>query len=140
MGYLLIMNYGVLGLLVTMLITGVSSVTGLPGLFLSLNWIKRNYNVTVDWVSSAKIIFSSAAAAAPTYLLVTHLSFADWIRLGIGVVFFVLVFLIVAVLTRTITRNDLNNLREMLSTIGPIGVLVNYVFKIIEKFMSLLKM
>lgn len=140
LGYWLIMNYGVLGLLVTVLVTGIPPITGLPGIFLSLNWIKRNYNVTVDWASSAKIIFSSAAAAAPTYLLVTHLSFADWIRLGIGVVFFVLVFLIVAVLTRTITRNDLNNLREMLSTIGPIGVLVNYVFKVIEKFMSLLKM
>ncbi len=133
MGFILIMNFGVLGLISTTL------VAGLPSLFISLRWIKKRYGLTVDWRSSAKIIFSSATAAALTYVLVTQLSFASWLRLGIGVVVFVLSFILVTLLTRTINREDVSNLRDMLSSIGPLRGLLNRLLDVLEKLMSLLK-
>ena len=133
MGFILIMQFGVLGLISTVL------VTGLPSLFISLRWIKKRYGVTVEWRSSAKILFSSALAAALTYVLVNQLSFASWMRLGIGVVVFVLSFILVTLLTRTIDREDIRNLREMFSSIGPISGLLNRLLNILEKLMNILK-
>ena len=47
MGALLILQFGVLGLIATAL------TAGLPSLFIALFWIKRHYGLTVDWGSSA---------------------------------------------------------------------------------------
>ena len=48
MGYILIMQFGVFGLIVTTL------VAGLPSICLSLLWTKKHYGVSVDWRSSYK--------------------------------------------------------------------------------------
>ncbi len=64
LGYILIMQFGVLGLIITTLITGILST------IIPLYWIKKHYNLTVDWRSSAKILLSSSVAAALTYGLV----------------------------------------------------------------------
>ena len=129
MGYLLIMNFGVLGLLVT------SLTAGLPGLIIALSFIKKNYGVTIEWRSSAKILASSAIAAALTFLLVFELGFSSWIRLVIGAVFFIVVFVIAALLTKTIDRTDIANIREMTSSLGPVGRLVNIFLRLLEKLM-----
>ena len=133
LGSIMIMSFGVLGLI------SATLVAGLPSLFISLRWIKKHYGVTVDWSSSTKIILSSATTAALTYLLINQLSYTSWIRLILGAVFFVLTFLIIAVMTRTINKTDINYLREMLSTIGPLRGLINRMLNIIEKLMTLLK-
>ena len=132
LGFILIMNFGVLGLLSTML------VAGLPSLFISLRWIKKNYGLTIDWSFSVKIILSSGTTAILTYVLINQLYFDSWIELSIGAVFFVLTFLIVAILTRTFNKTDISNLREMFSTIGPLRGLLNRLLSIIEKLVTLL--
>ena len=133
MGYLLIMNFGVIGLLVT------SLTCVIPSLIISLLFIKKNYGVTVDWVSSAKIILSSAIAATLTYTLIAQLSFASWIRLLIGVVVFLMVFIVAVLLTRTVDKSDIANFRDMTSNLGPVGKLVNILLTIMEKLMTALK-
>ncbi len=53
---ILINQFGVIGLIVT------SLTVSLPSLFISLRFIKTRFGVSIDWISSAKILFSSAIA------------------------------------------------------------------------------
>lgn len=133
MGFVLIMNFGVLGLISTAL------TVGLPSLFLSLNWVKKRYDVSVDWLSSAKILLSSTIAATVTYLLITQLSFSSWIRLIIGVVIFLLTFVVAALLTRTITPLDVSNLRGMTGGFGFLSGLLNRLLDIVEKLVNIFR-
>jgi O-antigen/teichoic acid export membrane protein len=132
MGYILIMQFGVLGLIITSLLTGI------PNTIISLYWIRKHYELTVDWRSSGKILLSSAIAAALTYVLILELGFSSLIRLIIGVVFFTLVFVVAVLVTRTINKSDIDNLRGMVSGLGTIGKILNYVLNIIEKLMKTL--
>ncbi|MCW4029662.1 MAG: oligosaccharide flippase family protein [Candidatus Bathyarchaeota archaeon] len=133
MGYLLIMNFGVYGLIFSTL-TAV-----LPGIFIGLGFIKKTYGVVVDWVSSAKILLSSAVAGVLTYLVVAALPLASWLLLVVGVPFFVLVVLVAMLLTRSITRSDLANLRGMVEGLGAIGRFFCRLLVLVEKLMTLLR-
>ena len=131
-GYILIMQIGVLGLIIT------SLVTGIPTAIISLYWIKKHYGLTVDWRSSAKILLSSAIAAALTYVLILELGFSSLIRLLIGVVFFAFVFVVAVLVTRTLNKSDIDNLRGMVSGLGSIGKILNRVLNVIEKLIKTL--
>jgi hypothetical protein len=106
---------------------------------IQLYWIRKHYELTVDWHSSAKILLSSAIAAASTYLLISEHGFSSPIRLIIGVVFFAFVFVAATLLTQTINKTDIENLRGMVSDLGIIGKIFNRVLNIIEKLMKTLK-
>lgn len=84
-GSVLVLQFGVLGLIVTSLIEGV------PSLVISLYWIRKHYGVTVDWGASAKILFSSALAAAIAFAAVSVVSLSSWVELVLGAAVFVLV-------------------------------------------------
>jgi O-antigen/teichoic acid export membrane protein len=95
MGYVMIMRFGVLGLIATLLTANI------PSIIMGLWFIKKTYGVSVDWGSSAKILFSSAVAAIVTFVTISLLSFSSWVELVLGVVLFLLVLLPVAIFTRT---------------------------------------
>jgi len=129
LGFVMISQFGIIGLI-------ISSLTViLPGLVLSLNFIKKRYGVSVDWGASAKILFSSAITGILTYLLVTWLPFISPVRLAIGVVVYVVVFVLIAVFTRTITRTDLENIQTIVGGLGPLRKPLNLVLGILEKLM-----
>ena len=67
LGVLLIKYYGIFGLIAT------SIFAPIPSLILSLIWVKKHYELTVDWVSSAKILLSAAITAIFTYLIVNYI-------------------------------------------------------------------
>jgi O-antigen/teichoic acid export membrane protein len=132
LGFILISNYGVLGLITTTL------TAGLPGIIAMLAFIKKHYNVTIYWRSSVKILLSSLAAAALTYVLLTQLNtFPSFARLIIGVAVFAPTYLVAAILTQAFDTTDINNLREMLSALGPLQSILNYILTIIEKLVTL---
>ena len=134
MGYILIMQFGAIGLIVSGLISG------LPSSLISLAWVKKNYKVMVDWRSSAKILFSSGLASALTYLLIEQLSFASWVQLILGVGAFILVFGATSLLTRAIDRSDIYSLQTMTSGLGLIGKILNRLLNVLEKIMTTLKL
>jgi O-antigen/teichoic acid export membrane protein len=129
MGYLLIMHFGVLGLIFTTIVAGI------PSLILSIFWVKKHYDLTIDWVSSAKILSASAIAATLTYLLVSFTNFAPVIELLIGTVFFIVVLVAAFMLTRTLSVNDLNSLRSITGGLGPISRILSFVLDVIEKIL-----
>jgi len=120
-------QFGLIGLIVT------TTIVGLPGLFWSLGFIKRRYGVSIDWVSSAKILLSSTVTGLLTYIVVSVLPFSSPIRLALGLIVFVIVFLLTAMGTRTINRNDLANIREIVSGLGPLRKPLTIVINLLEK-------
>ena len=131
LGYLLILNYGVLGSIITALTAGI------PGTLISLVFIKKRYNVTIEWQSSAKILLSSSATAILTYFIVAQLhGLPSLIQLIIGVVIFAPTYLMMAILTRALNAKDVSNLRDMFSTLGPLRRVLNTIFTVVEKLMK----
>ena len=128
----LISQFGVTGLIVAGL------VNGLPSVFIGLRFIKKHFGVSVDWVSSAKILFSSAITAILTYVLTSQLAFSSLVRLVIGVIVFVVVFIFAAVATRTLNSADINNLREIVDALGPLRKPLRFLINLIEKLMTIL--
>jgi len=132
-GFILISNYGVLGLIATSLMAGV------PGIIIALLFIKKRFNVTVHWSSSIRILISSATAATLTYLLLIQINtFASLTRLIIGVAVFAPTYIVAAILTRAFNATDINTLREMLTALGPLYPILNIVLNLVEKLMTIL--
>jgi O-antigen/teichoic acid export membrane protein len=157
LGFVLISTYGIMGLIIT------SLVAGLPSLFVSLYFVKKHFQVSVDWVSSTKIIFSSGIAALLTYLLITQAAVSNLIQfllgglakyvsisqmvlfvlsnlilLGIGLIAFVILFVLIAVVTKTINLSDINNIREIVNSLAPLRKLLGALINVIERLMKLI--
>jgi stage V sporulation protein B len=134
LGYLLIMQFGVLGLIITTLVTGIITT------IIPLIWVRKNYELTVDWISSAKIVLPSSATAILTYVLVSEMGFSSLIRLIIGVVFFAFVFVVATLLIRTINNSDIENLCNMADGLGIAGKIFIRILNIYQKLMETLKL
>ncbi len=131
-GTVLVLNFGVLGLIVT------SLIEGLPSLVISLYWIRKHYGVSVDWRASAKIILASAVAATLTYSTISAVSFSSWIELILGAAVFLLTIFAGLLLTRSITRSDINNVKTIANGLGSLGRLINDFLAFVEKIISAL--
>jgi O-antigen/teichoic acid export membrane protein len=132
----------ILGVIIAITLIPIFGIPGLiaayitaeiPGLTLSLYWIKKHYTATIDWTSSAKILLSSAAAAAITYTAVFFLNLANWITLIIGAIIYTITYLITSPLIGAINKTDTKNLKEMLKALGPLAPIFNIPLNIIEK-------
>ncbi len=133
LSFVLISQFGIIGLIVA------STTFSLPGFFLSLRFIKKNFGVSVDWVSSAKITVSSAAAGLLTYFMISLLPFSNPIKLIAGVIIFVVAFLVFAVVTQTLNKTDLVNIREVANAMGPMRKPLVVVINLVEKMMNSFK-
>jgi len=131
LSFILISQFGIIGLIVTTL------VVGLPSLFLSLHFIKKNFGVSLHWASSTKITLSSAAAAVLTYVAIAQLPFSSPIQLIAGVIIFVLAFLFFAVITRTLNKTDLVNIREIVDALGPLRKPLALMLRLVEKLIDI---
>jgi stage V sporulation protein B len=133
-GFILIYSFGIFGLIATTLTAAV------PSIIIGLQFIKKRYDITLDWKASTKILLSSALAAIITYAFVTEFnSLANLVRLLIGTAIYTVVYIIAAILTRTIDRADINNFRNILTAVGPLTKLFNYLLNILEKITRLLQ-
>ena len=127
LGFLLIPRFEIIGLIITTL------VSGLPSLATGLWWIRKHFDVTVDWKSSAKILAVSATAAIITQLTLSQLHTQEWISLIIGGTIFLVTYVIATPLMRAVDTDDIKNLKQMLSELGPLSHLFNLPLNLIEK-------
>lgn len=130
MSLILIPRFGIIGFIAT------SLSAGLPSLIVGLRWARIHFGTTVDWISSAKILLSSAIAAAVTYLVLFELTGSSWIRLVVGAAVFLFAFIVAAALTGTISRSDSNDLREISKDLGPLHPLIDFLLDIIQELSS----
>jgi len=110
---------------------------GLPSMFLGIYLLWKHYQAKADFRSSAKIFLASIIATIITYLFLNFLNTAEWIRLIIGVIIFIAVYIISAPLNGAITQSDINNLRDIFSGLGFISKLINIPLNLIEKIATL---
>jgi hypothetical protein len=127
MSLLLIPPFGVYGLL------AVHISVGMPGILISLWWIKKHYNAAIDYVSSTKIMAASALSGILTYAVTSQLHLASWILLIIGAAIFLATYIVTAPLIGAIKYSDTQNLKAMVSSLGPLAVLINPVLVPLEK-------
>jgi len=126
--WVLVSQFGIIGLIAT------STIVTLPSMFWSIRFIKRRYGISIDWESSAKMLFCAAITGIVTYFFVSWLPFNSIVQLILGVVEFFAVFLLIVGLTRTLSSTDLENLRQMASGLGPLKKIINLVLALLEKF------
>jgi O-antigen/teichoic acid export membrane protein len=128
---LLVPTFGVVGLIVTTILDGV------PALIMSLHWVKKKYDASVDWGSTARILVSSAVSGALAYFSVSFISLSSWPRLIIGLAVFVAGFLLSVKATRALRKPDIDALRLMTSDMGPISSLTEKILNALERLVSL---
>jgi O-antigen/teichoic acid export membrane protein len=134
LSYLLISQFGVLGLILATLIAEV------PSLIIGFYWVHKNYGVTIDWFSSVKIIFSSGVSAGVTYVVISYVQFGSLINLIAGTFVFAVLFLFGSLLLKIISQDDIDNLRNMTKALGSVNRIFVLVFGLYEKLMHILNL
>jgi O-antigen/teichoic acid export membrane protein len=124
--YLLATMFGLSGIIIA------SIVTGLPSTFIGLYLTWKRYGTTVDYKVSAKIFIASAVAALVTYLILNVFIAPDWLKLLIGLVIFLAIYLSAAPLVGAVNQADVNSLRAMFSSLGPISKIFEIPLAIME--------
>lgn len=130
LGLFLTSNFRIVGLIVTTLVAGV------PSLIIGLEWIKKHFGVSVDWGISAKIFSASGVAGAIAYVVVSLLHYSAWMELVAGGIVFLAIYTLGILLIGAINKNDVSNLREMLSALGPVFYLIKPFLKLVEKLLT----
>jgi stage V sporulation protein B len=127
LGAILIPMFGITGLIVTVVIDG------LPSMFWSLYWIWKHYKAKADFQSSAKILVASSIAAVVAYLPTAYLNTANWIKLIIGLILFLTIYIFGAPLIGAISQPDITAIRSMFSSMGILSKIINLPLALAEK-------
>jgi O-antigen/teichoic acid export membrane protein len=127
LGIVLIPMFGITGLIIA------SVVAGLPSMFWALYWVWKHYKARADFASSAKIFAASAIAAVLAYLPMVFLDTANWIKLILGLVIFLAVYVFGAPLIGAVSLSDINSLRTMFSGMSSISKIIDIPLKAAEK-------
>jgi O-antigen/teichoic acid export membrane protein len=128
---ILIPQFGILGLLAT------NIVSGIPSLAIALWWIKKKYNATINWVSSAKILSASTLAAVITYMVTFQLNLSSWITLIIGAAIFLATYLVATPLLGAINQADVQNFKHMAMGFGPLAPIFMLPLSLIERLINI---
>jgi O-antigen/teichoic acid export membrane protein len=123
----LIPSFGILGMLAT------NVVAGIPSLIISLWWVKKKFNATIDWKSSIKIVLTSTLAAAITYAATSQLTVSSWITLIIGAAIFLATFLLTTPLAGAINKADIHTFKELAKGLGPLSPIFSVPLSLIER-------
>jgi stage V sporulation protein B len=129
----LIPALGVVGMIIC------SLVSGIPSAFLGLYYAWRRHGVRIDFGVSIRIFAASALAVLATYLFLSFFDAINWVRFAIGVVLFLMVYMIASPVIGAINRVDVRNLRSMFSGLGFISRILNLPLIAMDKILSLLK-
>lgn len=108
-------------------------LASIPSIFLGFHWIRKKYEVTADWASSAKILAASTTAAAAAYLCMNFFNKMAFLGLTVGGAIFLSAFVILAPTTGALTRSDIHSLRAMLSGLGIVSRIANPPLDALEK-------
>lgn len=143
LGYFLIMRFGVMGLIITTIVQLI------PNIAIGLYWIKKKFDVSIDWRSSGKILLASAIPGVITYFVVSNLNFSalmgtfisssriiSFFELIVGLVVFLTVWAASTLLLGVVSKTDLATLRSMSRGIGFVGKILIRILNLAEKLMN----
>jgi O-antigen/teichoic acid export membrane protein len=126
LGLILIPRYGILGVIVG------NMVSGIPSMLLGLYWVWKHYEAKAEFRSSAKIFTASALAAAASYPT-TLLHASSLMQLVLGLAVFLVIYVFGAPLIGAVSQPDIDTLRNMFSGLGIVSKIINIPLKAAEK-------
>jgi O-antigen/teichoic acid export membrane protein len=121
----LIPNYGIFGLILTLIISPLPSIS--YGLF----WVKRNLGISPDWRSSAKI-YSSVIISSGFTLIFVWVQSNLWVRLFGGAAIFLVSYFVMIRVLRVLDSTDYEMIRMIVSDMGVLSRMVNRLIDLVE--------
>lgn len=109
-------------------------VAAIPAAAWGFYWCWKNYKVKADFGSSARIFAASAIAALITFLFVNFVALPYVITLVLGIVLFMVVYLVAAPLLGAVNQTDINNFKSMSSGLGFIAIFLNPPLLLMQRF------
>ena len=124
----LIPNHGIVGLIATTIITSQMGQT------YGLLWIKRNLDFTIDLRKTVKIYTASTISFIILYAIFTVVNLGSIPTILVGSASYATLYILLILSLKTIGQEDINNLRQVFSAMGPLTPLFTYVLNRLEKF------
>jgi hypothetical protein len=111
--------------------------SGLASLVIGLLWVRKRYRLSADLGPSVKILLVSALSGVVAFVVQGQLGLASVLNLAVGLAAFLSVFFPGIVVTGAINKLDVENLRAMTTSLGPVRRLSNLALKLIERLLLL---
>jgi O-antigen/teichoic acid export membrane protein len=128
LGWYLIPRLGIPGLILAMILNK-------GALVYNLYWIKKNLNITPPLKTSLKIFISACISYIVTNTLFLIVPLLGLYNIIVGGGLFILIYLTMILLTRTLTLEDIQNLKNILGAMGPLTPIFNVFLGFFEKFL-----
>jgi O-antigen/teichoic acid export membrane protein len=126
LGLILIPRYGILGVIVGNMISGI------PSTLWGLHWVWKHYEAKAEFRSSVKIFTASMLAAMVSYPT-TLLHSVSWVQLVLGLTVFLVIYLFGAPLIGALGQSEIDTLRNMFSGLGIVSKIINIPLKAAER-------
>ena len=127
LGLILILRYGVLGVIVGNIISGI------PSMLWGLYWVWKHYEAKVELQSSARIFTASALAALASFLATSFLNTVAWVQLVVGLAVFLVIYVFGAPVIGAVGQSDIDVLRNMFSGLGVVSKIIDIRLNAAEK-------
>jgi O-antigen/teichoic acid export membrane protein len=124
-------TYAVIGGIVGALIATI------PNVAWGLYWSWKNYKVRADYVISAKILASSILASAVAFLFINVFSLPYLVTLVGGFLVFLVVYLASAPLIGAVNQADIDNFKNMFSSMGFVSKILDIPLMFMRKIYKL---
>ena len=132
LGLLLTMFYGVLGLIVSIIISGVVSLA------YALRIAVHRFGMVFDVKSVMKIYLAAFLSAIPVFVVVSCFSlFGCLVNLFLAVLVFVGVYLVLVPVVGAVKEEDINNLRSIFGKIRVLAPFVDALLRFEHKVLKL---
>ena len=113
--YLLVLRWGVVGMLVSEL------VGPRFGMLYGIYVIKKKFGFTFDFGSSLKLFISAFAAYLVSYTLFSVLDLNPWLELALGSILVVVVYIGGIVVLRVLVKKDIEDIHSVSDAFGPLA-------------------
>ena len=127
LGFYLIPRMGVIGLLFAQLFAPVL------GLLYALRWVKKEYDLSIDYVNLFKIIASSFMGILSSVTVIKIMYVNPWAELIIGGGVFMASYLISLPLTGLLKRKNLDDMKQLTSSNKKIQIILEPIYSILMR-------
>lgn len=101
-------------------------VTTIPSVSWAIYWSWKHYGVKADFKISAKILVAAATASIAAFLFITALRLPYVVELIGGLAIFLVVYLTCAPLMGAVNYYDVENFKELFSSLGALSKILNF--------------
>lgn len=123
----LVPRFQIIGLIIARIISGF------PQVALGSFWVKKLYNISIDWSVTAKIFLLSLIAGLVTFSSVYIFSLPNWMQLLVGITVLSAISLVLAPLFGIVNSDDIQNLQTIFSETGSASAILHIPLEFMSK-------